>query len=147
VNHSAAQSFSLPFPPHPAREEPPRDLSHLAGPGLRAFFRIAEAWGLSVPEQMTLLGLQSRSTYFRWKREQGGRLDRDHLERISHVLGIYKALHILLPDREAADQWIRRPNDAPLFEGAPALQRMLAGGMLDLYVVRAYLDAQRGGWA
>ena len=51
---------------------------------------------------------------------------------------------ILLPDPHAADQWVRKPNDAPQFGGRSALERMLSGQVADLYVVREYLDAERG---
>ncbi|WP_413207937.1 MbcA/ParS/Xre antitoxin family protein [Rhodospirillum sp. A1_3_36] len=54
---------------------------------------------------------------------------------------------MLLPDDRASDTWIKRPNDAPLFGGRPAIERMLSGQVSDLFVVRQYLDAQRGGWA
>ena len=67
------------------------------------------------------------------------------LERISYVLGIYKALQILLPETERADAWVTTPNAAPLFGGDSALTRMLGGNVGDLYAVRQYLDAQRGG--
>ena len=123
-----------------------QDLQRLSGPGVRAFFRIAERWKLTTDEQMNLLGVSSRSTLFHWKRQQDARLSRDQLERVSHLLGIYKALQILLPNEEAADGWVKQPNTAPLFDGRPALQRM-ASGILGLFSVRAYLDAQRGGWA
>ena len=123
------------------------DRKALSAPALRTFFRIAELWGLSVDEQMTLLGVTSRSTFFKWKRVQDVILPKDTLERISYILGIYKVLQILLPDERAADAWIRKPNAAPLFGGQSALSRMLSGHVSDLYVVRQYLDAQRGGWA
>ncbi|MGH8136858.1 MAG: MbcA/ParS/Xre antitoxin family protein [Steroidobacteraceae bacterium] len=116
-----------------------------AGPaGLRAFARIAELWHLSIAEQLTLLGLSSRSTYFKWRKDPQAKLPRDTLERISYVLGIYKALQVLLPDTRAADEWVRRPNEASLFGGRSALERMLSGNVADLYIVRQYLDAQRG---
>ena len=123
------------------------DRKALSGPALRTFFRIADLWHLSVEEQMTLLGVASRSTFFKWKKEKDALLPKDTLERISYLLGIYKALQILLPDAQAADMWIRRPNAAPPFGGQSALARMLSGHVSDLYVVRQYLDAQRGGWA
>ena len=126
---------------------PSPDRDRLAGPALRTFFRIAEAWGLSNDEQMVLLGVTARSTFFKWRKDGEGLLPKDTLERISYILGIWKALQILLPDERAADAWIKRPNDAPLFGGRPALARMLSGHVADLYVVRQYLDAQRGGWA
>ncbi len=86
-------------------------------PGLRAFANIAEAWGLTIDEQLQLLGIASRSTFFKWRRERSPRLPRDTLERLSYLLGIYKSLQILLPDTKAADEWVRRPNTAALFGG------------------------------
>ena len=106
---------------------------------------IAQLWGLSVDEQMILLGVTARSTFFKWKRDPSAVLPRDTLERISYILGVYKALQILLPDELAADEWVKRPNAAPLFGGRSALDRMLSGQVADLFVVRQYLDAQRGG--
>jgi hypothetical protein len=120
------------------------DVTSLGGAGLRAFVNIAEAWGLTIAEQLKLLGIASRSTFFKWRRERNPRLPRDTLERISYLLGIYKSLQILLPDPQIADQWVRKPNTAPAFGGRSALERMLSGQVADLYVVRQYLDAQRG---
>lgn len=114
--------------------------------GLRAFFQIAELWGLTVEEQITLLGGPARSTYYRWKKSGAPPLPRDVLERISYILGIYHDLQVLLPDTEAADGWIRKPNTSPLFGGGAALDRMLSGNVADLYVVRQYLVGERGGW-
>jgi uncharacterized protein (DUF2384 family) len=111
---------------------------------MRAFFNIARLWGLSQAEQQKLLALP-RSTLAKYRAHpETARLSSDTLERISYVLGIYRALQILLPRPEAADSWIRRPNDAPLFNGASALDRMLSGRVADLYVVRHYLDGERG---
>jgi uncharacterized protein (DUF2384 family) len=136
----------MPAPDVAATTAASYDRKALSGPALRTFFRIAEVWQLNNDEQMTLLGVE-RSTFFKWKREREGLMSRDTLERVSYILGIYKALHILLPNEQAAANWVRRPNTAPLFGGKSALDRMLSGKVSDLYVVRQYLDAQRGGWA
>lgn len=96
---------------------------------------------------MKLLGSPARSTFYYWKHAQDVGLPQDTLERLSYVFGIYKALQILLPRPDAADTWIRKPNTAPLFGGRSALDRMLSGQVADLFLVRQYLDAQRGGWA
>lgn len=118
----------------------------LSGPGLKTLLRIAGLWKLSADGRMKLLGV-GPSALDDWKRSPGIPLSMDTLTRVSHVLGIYEALHILLPDESAADEWARRPNAAPPFNGESALERMLSGRVEGLSVVRRYLDAQRGGWA
>lgn len=123
-----------------------QDLNRAAPAALRAFFRIADTWGLSNRQTRTLLGDLPESTYYKWKAGKVGQVSRDVLERVSYVLGIYKALQILLPDPAAADGWIWRPNTAAPFAGRPAAEHMLSGNVADLYRVRQYLDAQRGGW-
>lgn len=119
------------------------DPALLARAGLSTFFRIAAEWQLDGTQQMGLLGLTSRTTFFRWKKTPPAALPPDTLERLSHVFGIYKSLQILLPGTAAAG-WIHRPNDAPLFGGRPALELML-NGVAGLFLVRAYLDGERGG--
>ncbi|HYM35196.1 MAG TPA: MbcA/ParS/Xre antitoxin family protein [Steroidobacteraceae bacterium] len=117
---------------------------HLGATALAAFFGISAAWGLSTDDERTLLGSPPRSTFFKWKSERQSKLPPDTLERISYVMGIYKALHILLPTAEAADAWIKRPNSASITNGKSALERMRGGRVIDLADVRRYLDAQRG---
>lgn len=119
----------------------------LAPTAIRAFTRLAEIWQLSGAQQAKLLGLDATqlSTLYKWKSQpQRANLSHDTLDRISYLTGIYKALHILLPDDTAADSWIHRSNDAPLFAGRAPLERVLSGRMHDLHLVRAYLDAERG---
>lgn len=123
------------------------DPAKTASAALRTFFNIASDWNLSAVQAMTLLGFdeRTRSTYFKWKRDpESARLTKEKLERLSYIFGIYKALQIVLPKAESADGWIHRPNAATPFGGRSALERMLSGNVADLYVVRQYLDAQRG---
>ena len=121
-------------------------LAQMASGALRTFFRIANAWGLSTRETRVLLGFPPESTFYKWKSGKVGGVPRDLLERLSYLLGIYKALEILLPAPHAADAWVKKPNSAPLFGGRSALDVMLSGNVADLYLIRQYLDAQRGGW-
>ena len=107
-----------------------------------AFAKLAEDWELSTDAQITLLGSPGRSTFFKWKKS-GGNLPHDTIERISHLLGIYKSLQIVLPDPVAADTWVKKPNT--YFDDRSALDVMLEGNVVDIYKVREYLDAQRGG--
>jgi hypothetical protein len=116
----------------------------LGGPALRAFFHLAEQWKLRIADQRRLLGDPPESTFYKWKRQQDGAPGRDTIERISYLLGIWKSLQILFPDPAQADAWLHKPNASSLFGGHSALERMLSGNVADLYVVRQYLDAQRG---
>ena len=109
---------------------------------MEAFQGLAELWQLSTEDQLLLLGSPGRSTFFKWKKE-GGAIPRDTVERVSHLLAIHKALEILLPDIRSVDGWVRRPNG--YFNGQSALDVMRGGQVMDIYRVRQYLDAQRGG--
>lgn len=109
---------------------------------LQAFFRMAERWNLSTDQQITLLGSPPRSTFFKWKKE-GGAVPPDTVERLSHLLSIWKALQILFTSDQASDAWMHASND--FFNGDSALDVMLGGKVIDIYAVRRYLDAQRGG--
>src|SRR5579862_6297905 len=111
---------------------------------LKAFFGITHKWELSAEQERILLGVP-RATFYRWKHQLDGSLTSDTLERISYILGIYKALRILLPNENAANKWIHRPNTAPLFCGRSALDKLVKGRVVDLADVRRYLDAERGG--
>lgn len=123
------------------------DPAEVSAAASHTFENIVRNWELSQTEAMTLLGYdeKTRSTYFKWKKTPSSvKLPKEKLERLSYIFGIYKALQILLPNTNSADEWIKKPNSAPLFNGQSALSRMLAGQVADLYVVRQYLDAQRG---
>ena len=110
--------------------------------GFTVFLEVAERWWLNTDDQLTQLGNPARSTYFKWKKE-GGQLSTDTEERVSHLLGIFKSLQILFPEPARADAWLLRPNQ--FFDGRSALDVMLGGNLADILLVRAYLDAQRGG--
>ena len=121
------------------------DSKRVASAALQAFFNLSARWKLSVAEERALLGSPPESTFYKWKAEKiASRMSRDTLERISYLLGIYKDLNVLLPSPRAADEWVRKSNAASTFNGQSALERMLAGSVVDLADVRRYLDAQRG---
>ncbi len=115
----------------------------MAEAGIRAFFRIAACWDLSSEQGRILLGRPARATYFNWKKGLIRGLSHDTLCRLSYLLGIWKALQILFPREDLADDWLKKSNG--MFEGQSALERMLAGDVTDLAMVRAALDSVRGG--
>jgi hypothetical protein len=128
-----------------ARNDEPASNERLSGPAFALFLKLAEIWGLAPAEARVLLGGLPESTYYKYqKAPHSARLSHDTLARISHLLGIYKALNLLLPRAESADAWVRRSNDAPLFKGRSALDYMLGGEFEDVAAVRRYLDSERG---
>ncbi|HVN27138.1 MAG TPA: MbcA/ParS/Xre antitoxin family protein [Candidatus Binataceae bacterium] len=118
----------------------------LSGPAMQAFFNLSAAWELSVTQQRALLGWPAPSTYHKYKAGNVSTLPYDMLQRVSLILGIYKALHLLYPQPELADQWVKLRNANPIFGGKPPIDLMSNGGIDGLYRVRRLLDARRGGW-
>ena len=115
--------------------------SKTAQVALRVFFNIMNEWGVKNQDQITLLGKPGSTTFYNWKKGQASSLSVDTMERISYIMGIYKALGILFPTREQADAWIKKPNSH--FNNESALAYMLKGSMMHLNDMRRYLDAQR----
>jgi hypothetical protein len=124
----------------------PAERRRKSGPALRAFFNIADKWRLNPEEQGGLLGWPAKSTLYNWKAAANVTLPYDTLIRLSLILGIYKALHILYPEAAFADGWAKMPSRNPLFGGRTPIGYMLQGGTGALYDVRRLLDARRGGW-
>jgi Protein of unknown function (DUF2384) len=139
----ASRVPALPAIP-PGQRPDPAIRRRLSGPALRTFFRIADTWSLTVTEQRALLGWPATSTFHKYKAGDHGTLAFDTLTRISLVLGIYKALHVLYPDPGLADRWVRLPNAHPIFGGRPALGLMADGGIDGMLQTRRLLDARRG---
>lgn len=121
--------------------------STTAGPLLKTIFNIFDIWGLRNGEQQTLLGINNEGTFYNWKKKpESATITNDLLERTSYILGIWKALQILIPENRVSDSWIKSGNNNPAFNGQTPLERMLGGHVVDLAYVRQYLDAERGGW-
>jgi hypothetical protein len=127
-----------------AERRDPAARRRLSAPALRAFFNITRAWQLGVDEERGLLGWPPASTFHKYKSGDAGVLGFDALTRISLVLGIYKALHILYPEPALADRWIRMPNGNPLFGGRTPLIFGVDAGLDGLLQLRRLLDGRRG---
>lgn len=113
--------------------------------GLRVVFRIFDELGIGAEEGRTLLGGIPRGTYYRWRRQpEKATLTADLMERLSYLLGIYKAVQILVPDEAQQVAFFRRPNTHPVCGGQAPLAVMLQGRVSDLYRVRRWLDGERG---
>lgn len=116
----------------------------LSKSALIGFFKLAAAWKIRDEDARELLGGLSSSAFYEWKKNPERVLEVDRITRISYLIGIYKALHILYGDK-LADEWVGMPNKNPVFGGRTPLSQMLAGGLLAMQTVRKLLDARRGG--
>ena len=118
--------------------------ARLSGPALRAFFNIMTRWGVRDVDARMLLGGMTSGPYYQWKRDPDRVLDVDRLTRVSLLVGLFEALHILYSDA-LADRWVHMPNTNRLFGGATPLHYMLRGGLPAMLTVRRLLDARRAG--
>jgi hypothetical protein len=111
---------------------------------LKAFTRIADAWGLSIREAAALADM-SESTWKRAKKPSfAGELSRDQMLRLSALVGIFKSLELYF-NESISRKWVRLENNGPEFDGARPVDRMIAGGLPKILRVRTYVDALRGG--
>ena len=113
-----------------------------SGAALRTFFNLANRWQLTSAEQMALLGISSTTMLQSWKAGDVQELASDTLERLSYMLGIFRAINAIFPEGERADAWMRAANTTPLFGGGTALERMCRGTVADLHAVYRYLNAE-----
>lgn len=140
----------LRYPGSRYRTGTPPDLSEraarerLSGPGLKAFFNIAARWKVRDEDARALLGGVTNGPFYEMKRHPDRVLDADRLTRISYLIGIFKALHILHSD-PLADEWVHLPNQNPIFAGRTPLAYMVRGGLPAMQTVRRLLDARRAG--
>jgi hypothetical protein len=136
-----ATRFRLDAPPAlDARGERER----LSTPALKAFFNMMARWDVRDEEARALLGGVSNGPFYEMKRKPERILDVDRLTRISYLVGIFKALHIL-HSRKLADEWVGLPNRNPIFAGETPLAFMIRGGLPAMQTVRRLLDARRAG--
>ena len=135
--------YSVPVLPDLSRLDERRKLSPAA---MKALFKIVDRWNVSDEDARQLLGGISNGSYYQLKANPGSTktLDQDRLERISYLIGIFKALNILYSQR-LADQWMQLPNTNPIFAGLTPLDYILRGGTPAMDTLRRLLDARRGG--
>ena len=132
-----------------ARDAPPDRSSRaarerLSPAALRAFFNIMRRWQVRDEDARALLGGVTNGPYYQMKRRPDRVLETDRLTRISLLIGIFKALHVLHSEA-LADEWVRLPNRNVLFGGRTPLEFMIRGGLPAMLTVRRLLDARRAG--
>lgn len=121
-----------------------REPAQIDAVALKAYARVADAWGLSLKEVAGLADM----TVSTWKRAKkpdfAGELTKDRLLRLSAVIGIFKSLELYFSD-PLAKTWFTRPNEGPLFGGHRPVETAIDGRLPQILAIRSYLDALRGG--
>lgn len=120
----------------------PRERAKLTAAGTRAFVRLTELWGLTPEQQAILLGAASPEQCSSWLAGEVSGAGLGLLERLGHLLGIYKSLQMLGVRTDGGRAWLTGENHSAVFDGGSPLDRMLRGDVSDLAAVREYLDAQ-----
>jgi hypothetical protein len=129
----------------PPRLGDPATRARLSPSTIEGLRHLAELWHLTGAEMCALLGAISDRTWFRMKKGNwSGSLSQDELTRASALIGIFKGLRLLF-SLPLADDWIRLPNQNPLFGGRRPLDVMIEGGIPAMLDVRRMVDALRGG--
>ena len=116
----------------------------LSPAALKAFFNIMARWKVRDEDARALLGGVTNGPFYEMKRKPQRVLEVDRLTRVSYLIGIFKALHIL-HGRGLADQWVHLANRHPIFGGRQPLAYMIQGGLPAMQTVRRLLDARRAG--
>ena len=143
-------AVALQYPETRYRPDAPPDLrvrgerERLSAPALQAFFSIMARWRVRDEDARALLGGVTNGPFYEMKRTPERVLDPDRLTRVSYLVGIFKALHIL-HSPALADEWIQLPNRNPIFGGDTPLAYLLRGGLPAMQTVRRLLDARRAG--
>jgi hypothetical protein len=113
----------------------------MAPDAVRVFANIMEAWRLEDQDAALLLGDVPLETYLALKANPNQtHLAEESLIRISHTIGIYRALHTL-HGKQLADRWVALPNTGSLFQGSTPIAYMLSLGLEAMHAVRRKLEA------
>lgn len=111
---------------------------------VKALVRLADSWSLSNAQAASLFDVPTAT----WSRMKAGsfkgNLDQDKMMRASLLIGIFKGLRLLF-NGPLQSGWPKHPNAGPNFAGQSPVDKMIAGGIPAMMVVRRHIDALRGG--
>lgn len=140
LHYPASGYDPAPVPDLSAKAERER----LSPGAIKAFFNIMQRWSVRDEDARQLLGGLSNGAFYELKKHPHRTLEQDRLLRISHLVGIFKALNILY-SQKLADAWVQLANTNRIFAGRTPLAAMIAGGLPAMQAIRRLLDARRGG--
>lgn len=112
----------------------------------KAYFRLADHWGLTNEQTARLLGWSYANKRTKIDNMREGRMplpqDQDKLERVQDLINIHKSLRVLFPNqRNLVYAWVKVPRER--FGGHSALDVMLEDGKFGIRAIRRYLDYER----
>lgn len=107
----------------------------------RAVTTLFQKWELTDAEALDLLSGMTAETWSAWKAGRFGPVSTELGARLSHLIGVHKALRLIFSgDQARVYGWVSRDNAA--FGGLPALVVMREEGASGLLHVRLHLENQ-----
>lgn len=121
------------------------DKNH-GGIGLCAAINILDKWNASAKQACAILRI-SPSTYGRAKNADHNTwtvsLDIDAMQRISFILNIHSALHLIFDNPDNVYGFVGMKNDNEFFNGRAPLEIMAQGDIVSLYETFSRIDSLR----
>ena len=111
----------------------------------KAVARLFEQWELNSADSLALLGFSesNRIALQRYKEGEPLAPNRDLLDRVGHLLAIYKSLKLLYPkNKEISQRWMISANRK--FAGSAPIEVARRFGLPGLVMIRGTLDTMRG---
>ena len=108
-----------------------------------AYVQAVEAWGLTDSDAEKMLAADHRTWMHIKNGTWNGWFNREQLDRIGLVIGLYDTLHSCFGE-ERADRWVTAPNRLPMFHGRKPVDAMVEEGLPMMKKARCYADELLG---
>ena len=102
--------------------------------------KILSKWNCTDKDKSILLGYDSEEEFLvMLSNPEAHTFSEEQILRMSYIFNIYRSLNTLFKLPENSDNWVNKPNKAPIFKGQSALDTMKKGELKDLASVSNYL--------
>lgn len=113
----------------------------ISGP-VRNLLAIFERWNVSDIDGATFLGKETPKFIEDLRAGTASLQDRDTRDRARLLLNIFEGVHSLMRTREAEISWLN--SALPALQNASILDKLRNGAMIDLIVVKAFVNRANG---
>ena len=129
----------------PPTSNPVETLEDLSEPAFEGFTFMADRWDLTLPERAQVVNL-SEAEFQKWSLEPSRPISEEVLVRVSHLMSIYHALVVMIPDEIQVNAWMKRPSQNKLFGGGTPLSFLIKGPTSAFKAVHQLLYGRMNVW-